>query len=63
MNISLLKQWSTWTIIITFVIGGLGAVTGIVPASVSGIITTIVTILGFILHQGQTAGAIAKAAK
>lgn len=60
MNISLLKQWSTWTIIITFIVGGLGSMTGLVSANTSGIITTVVTILGFVLHQNQTASAVAK---
>ena len=56
MNI--FKQAATWTLIVTFIVGGLGSVTGLVSPATAGYITMIVTVLGGFLHQKQvTAGA------
>lgn len=49
------RSYGTWALIITFLIGGLGAITGLVPASIASWITLITAFLGGILHSNQIA--------
>jgi len=52
-KMNIFKQWATWTFIITFIVGGLGSVTGLVSPTTAGYITIIVSALGGFLHQKQ----------
>lgn len=47
------KSWGTWVCIITFFIGGLGAIVGLVPPGIASWITLIVAFLGGALHSNQ----------
>lgn len=56
-----LKSWATWSLIITFIIGGLGAVTGLVPPNIAAVFTVIVSGLGAVLHSQQVSNQVADA--
>jgi len=51
-----LKSPVTWTIIGTFVFGGLSAITGLIPESYAAIITIVLNILGVLIHHKQVVG-------
>jgi hypothetical protein len=53
-----LRSWGTWTIILTFLVSGLGAITGLVPPTIGAWVTLVVTFIGGILHSNQIVGKI-----
>lgn len=48
---SLLNNKTLWGIILTFILGGLGSITGLVSPEVSGWITTIISVLTIVGHS------------
>lgn len=53
MDFSNIKSWGTWTLAIAFIIGGLSAITGLVPANIAVWINTIIAAIGLVTHPIQ----------
>lgn len=62
-----MTTWSssvTWTLVLTFIFGGLNEILSIVPSGWAVIISAVIAGIGIYLHKGQiAAGVVARAAK
>ncbi len=62
-----MTTWSssvTWTIVLTFIFGGLNEILSIIPGGWAAIVSAIIAGIGIYLHKGQIkAGAVARASK